>query len=296
MTLPVPLPPRVSVYIPAYNVAEFLASCIEGLLSQTFPPDEILVIDDGSTDASAEIAARYLVVTLIRHPVNKGLAAARNTAFRAARNELVASIDADCVAAPSWLAELTRHLADPAIAGVGGKLIEGVQRSLADQWRAVHMPQHWGDSPIRGPRFLFGCNNLFRKSAVLAVGGYDETMRTNGEDTDLCVRLRASHWEFFYVPSAQATHLRHDSTHSILDTCWCWWRFGVNAYANGPRLRSILGHAIFVHFRYNFLGPFRKDIAARRWKLAAFDFLVLAYFPYRDFCLWLDEERRSAKR
>ncbi len=291
-----PLPPKVSVYVPAYNVADFLGPCIEGLLGQTFPADEILVIDDGSRDTSAEIAARYPSVTLIRHPVNKGLAAARNTAMRAARNELVASMDADCIAAPDWLAELARNLTDPAIVGVGGKLIEGVQRSLADRWRSVHMPQHWGDAPIRGPRFLFGCNNLFRKSAVLELGGYDERMRTNGEDTDLCMRLREKNWKFLYVPSAQATHLRHDTTRSILDTYWRWWRFGVNAYANGARLRSVLGHAIFVHFRYTFLGPLRKDIEARRWKLAAFDFLVPAYFPYRDFRLWLNTKRVSTKR
>jgi glycosyltransferase involved in cell wall biosynthesis len=287
---------KISVYVPTYNAAEFLGRCIESLLAQTMPADEVLVIDDGSRDASAEIAARYPSVTLIRHSVNKGLAAARNTALRVARNELVASLDADCVASPSWLAELTQNLNDPAIVGVGGKLVEGEQRNLADRWRAVHMPQHWGDTPIRGPRFLFGCNNLFRKSLVFAVGGYDERMCTNGEDTDLCTRLREKELEFLYVPSAQATHLRHDTTRSILDTYWRWWRFGVNAYANGPRLRSVLGHAIFVHFRYNFFGPFEKDLKDHRWRLAAFDFLVLAYFPYRDFCLWLDAMRASAKR
>lgn len=296
MSLPPPLLRKVSVYVPAYNAAEFLGPCIEALLGQTLPAKEILVIDDGSQDASTEIATRYPGVTLIRHPLNKGLAAARNTAMRAARNELVASIDADCVAAPSWLEELTRHLTDPGIVGVGGKLIEGIQRSTADRWRAVHMPQHWGDTHIRGPRFLFGCNNLFRKSAVLAVGGYEERMRTNGEDTDLCARLREKNWEFLYVPSAQVTHLRHDTTRSILDTYWRWWRFGVNAYAQGLRLRSVLSQAIFVHFRYNFLGPLRKDIKARRWKLAAFDFLVLAYFPYRDFRLWLNAKKGAAKR
>ena len=287
---------KISIYIPAYNVAEFLSPCIESLLGQTFPADEILVVDDGSRDASAEIAARYAGVTLIRHRVNRGLAATRNTAIHAARNELVASIDADCAASPSWLAELTRNLTDPTVVGVGGKLLEGVLQSTADRWRAVHMPQHWGDTPIRGPRFLFGCNNLFRKSAVLAVGGYDERMRTNGEDTDLCMRLRAKNWEFLYMPSAQATHLRHDTARSILDTYWRWWRFGVNAYANGPRIRSVLGHAIFVHFRYNFLGPLRKDIEVRRWELVPFDFLILAYFPYRDFHLWLNATRGSAKR
>ena len=284
---------KVSVYVPAYNVAECLPYCIQGLLAQTLPPDEILVIDDGSRDSSPQIASSYSGVTLVRHPTNKGLAAARNTAFRAARNEFVASIDADCVPEPTWLAELVKHMADPTVAGVGGKLTEGVQRNTADRWRAMHMPQHWGDAPVRNPRYLFGCNNLFRKSMVLGLGGYDEARRTNGEDTDLSLRLRENNFTLVYDPSARATHVRHDTTLSILDTHWRWWRFGVNAYARGPRLRSVLGHAIFVHFRYNFLGPLEKDIRAHRWNLCAFDFLVLGYFPYRDFRLWWNA--RSAR-
>ena len=243
-----------------------------------------------------EIARRYPQVTIVRHDANRGLGATRNTAMRIARNEFVASLDADCIAEQEWLATLVAGMADPKVAGVGGKLTEGVQLNLADRWRRVHMPQEWGDSIVRNPKLLFGCNNLFRKSLVLEAGGYNDRMRTNGEDADLSARLRASSWDLLYTPAARATHLRHDSTLSILDTYWRWWRFGVKAYAHGPRLRSVLGHAIFVHFRYNFLGLLRKDIEAHRWELMPFDFLILAYFPYRDFRLWLDAKWGSAKR
>jgi cellulose synthase/poly-beta-1,6-N-acetylglucosamine synthase-like glycosyltransferase len=277
----------VSVYIPAYNAAEFLARSIEGLLAQTHLPDEILVIDDGSRDATCEIASRYPRVTLICHERNRGLAAARNTAFHSARNELVASIDADCVADPGWLANLLPHLENPRVAGVGGRLSEGIQRSLADRWRRAHMPQEWGESLLRNPKFLFGCNNIFRRSAVLEVGGYDESMRTNGEDTALCRHLRSRGWQFVYEPAARATHLRHDSVRSILDAYWRWWKFGVNAYSGGVRLRSVLGHALFVHFRYNFFELVSGDLHARRLGLLPMDLLALAYLPYRDFRLWM---------
>lgn len=285
-----PVPIKVSVYIPAYNAAEYLAPCIQSLLDQTLPADEIFVIDDGSRDATPEIAARYPRVTLIRHPQNQGLAAARNTAMRAARNEFIASIDSDCCADPIWLAELLKHMADPAIVGVGGKLVEGVQRSLADRWRAVHMAQQWGDTLVRDPRFLFGCNTLYRKSALLELGGFDETKRTAGEDTDMGERIRAKGFRTLYDPAARVTHLRHDTTRSILDASWRWWKFGVNAYSHGVKLRSVLGHALFVHFRYNFLQAVRKDLSARRWSLVAFDFLLLVYFPYKDLRLWLHEK------
>ncbi len=279
-----PTPP-VSVYIPAYNVAEFLAQSIESLLTQSLPPDEILVIDDGSRDATAEIAARYPEVTLIRKELNLGLAAARNTAFLTARHDLVASLDADCIADPGWLAALVPRFNDPQIAGVGGRLIEGVQRNLADRWRRAHMPQEWGPDPIHDLKFLFGCNNIFRKSAVLEAGGYDEAMRTNGEDADLSRKLREHGWKLFYDPSARAVHLRHDTTRSILDACWRWLLFGSRWYATGISLRRVAGYALKIHLPY-FARLVSSDVRAGRLELFGIDFLTLFYFPYREFRLW----------
>jgi glycosyltransferase involved in cell wall biosynthesis len=103
--------PDITVYIPAYNVARFLPTAIESLLAQTLVPAEIVIVDDGSKDDSASVAQRYPQVTVVRHERNSGLAAARNTAFRVARGEFVASLDADCVAEPTWLEKLSQHLA-----------------------------------------------------------------------------------------------------------------------------------------------------------------------------------------
>jgi glycosyltransferase involved in cell wall biosynthesis len=275
----------VSVYIPAYNVAEFLAASIESLLAQTLAADEILVIDDGSQDASPEIAARYRQVTLIRHERNLGLAAARNTAFRSARNDLVAALDADCVADENWLATLAAHFADPKVAGVGGRLKEGVSRSVADRWRAAHMSQEWGLEPFRDPKFLYGCNNLMRKSAVLAAGGYDATLRTNGEDADLSRRLRARGGQLLYDPSARATHLRHDTIRSVLDACWRWLFFGSLWYSQGVSLRSLAGHALKIHSRYC-AKLAASDLRAGRFELLGIDALTLFYFLHRGFLLW----------
>jgi GT2 family glycosyltransferase len=279
---------KVSAYIPAYNASEYLARCIEGLLSQTQPLDEIFVVDDGSRDNTAEIASRYPQVTLIRQPVNKGLGAARNAAMQAARNEFVASVDSDVVAGPTWIANLLPHLSDPKVAGVGGMLVEGVQTTLADRWRRARMSQDWGEQYIRNPRFLFGCNNVFRKSVVQQLGGYNEIHRANGEDTDLSVRLRAQGWDLVYEPAARATHLRYDTTKSVLDMYWRWWRSGTQAYPNGVTLRSWLGHALFIHFRYNFLKAAGQDLRAGKMDLLGMDFVALGYMPYRDFRLMLD--------
>ncbi len=286
----------VTAYIPAYNAAEYLPHSIEGLLQQTAAPDEILIIDDGSTDATAEIAAHYPRVTLVRHECNQGLACARNTALRVARYDLIASLDADCVATPGWLATLLPYLNDQKVVGVGGFLKEGIQRTVADRWRRARMAQEWGPALIRNPKFLFGSNNVFRKAPIIEAGGYNESLRTCGEDPDLARRLGAKGWELVYEPAALATHLRHDNTRSILDMYWRWWKFGNQAYPAGITLRSLLGTALFIHFRFNFLDPAKADLRAGRFDLLALDFLALGYLPYRDFRLWLNSNSAAASQ
>ena len=288
--------PPITAYIPAYNVSEHLARAIDGVLAQTQPFDEILVIDDGSRDNSAEIARRYPQIRLIQHPENRGLAAARNTAIRAARNEIVASVDADVIPDPTWIATLAPHFDDPKIAGAGGILFEGVQATLPDRWRSARMGQQWGPTIVRNPLVLYGSNTVYRRCAVLEIAGYNESLRSAGDDTDLDMRLRAKGWDLIYDPAARATHMRHDTLHSILDMYWRWWKFGNNAYRNGVTLRSWLGHAVFVHFRYNFLEPAKTDLSQGRFDLFAIDLLALGYLPYRDFRLWMSAKSAGAPR
>ncbi|HXN21373.1 MAG TPA: glycosyltransferase family 2 protein [Candidatus Dormibacteraeota bacterium] len=277
---------NVSVYIPAYNVAKFLSRTIDGVLAQTYPADEILLIDDGSSDATVDIAGRYPSVTVVRHDSNRGLSAARNTAFRTARNELVASLDADCVPTTDWLARLVPHLKDHRVVGVGGRLVESVRRTVADRWRCAHLRQEQGESLLRNTDFLFGCNNLFRKSAVIEAGGYNEVMRTNGEDADLSRKLRAMGRELVYEPAACVMHLRSDTIRSILDTSWRWGQYGIPLCPRDANVCFVLARSIYVNFRYTFLNLLRRDARLGRVELLGIDFLTLAYYPYRDFRRW----------
>lgn len=279
--------PRVTAYIPCYNAASHLPHSIEGVLRQTHEVDELLVVDDGSRDSTPEIAARY-PVRVIRHDRNRGLAAARNTAFRNARNELVAGLDVDCVPEPDWLEKLVSRLDSEAVAAVGGRLEEAMLDSVADRWRRAHMPQDWGDATLLNPRFLFGSNLLLRRSVLERVGGYAENFRTNGEDVDISQRIRAQGFSLVYEPGAVVKHLRQDTIRSVLDAYWRWWRFGVRAYSNGVRLRSVLGHMVKVHFGTTFLGLVGRDLSSKQYELLWLDTLALFYMPYRDFKLFLD--------
>jgi glycosyltransferase involved in cell wall biosynthesis len=277
---------QVSVYIPAYNAARTLALCIEGLLGQTHPPHEILVIDDGSQDETAEIARRYAQVTLVQHGTNLGLGAARNTAFGMARNDIVASLDADCIADAPWLECLLVNMSDERVAGAGGRLVEGVRESLADRWRCAHMLQEWGTERIANPLFLFGCNNVFRKSAVLDVGGYNEAMRTNGEDAEVSRLLKARGWHLVYDPLAQVTHMRHDTVSSILNAYWRWTFYGFPKPMERLKLAKIARRSVLGNIRYMFGRLAWSDLSSCRMDLLCLDIMLLFYFPYRELREW----------
>ncbi|HEX2034016.1 MAG TPA: glycosyltransferase family 2 protein [Chloroflexota bacterium] len=222
---------RISLYVPCYNGAAWLAECLDALLAQTHPFDELLVVDDGSTDQSAAIVRRYEAcaagagrVRLVQHPRNLGLAVARNTALGAASGELVASVDADVKVTPTWLGRLLAAFDSPRVAAVGGRLVEGRQDHLADRWRAAHMAQHAGDFPLRNPPALAGANSAVRRDIVVALGGYETAFRTNYEDVDLQQRLQAAGYLTRYEPGAVAFHLRTDTARTVLRTYWNWLR------------------------------------------------------------------------
>jgi len=222
--LTVPRRVDVTLYIPCYNAAAFIEQCLEAVFAMEVQPAEVLVIDDGSRDDTARRAGRF-PVRIVPHGKNKGLSAARNTGFREARYELVAALDADCVPAADWLARLLDRMGDERLAGVGGRLVERFQRDVGDLWRAVHMRQHWGDREVLDPEFLFGNNNVYRRSAVLGVGGFDERYRTNYEDVDMGRRLRRANYSLLYDPRARVEHLRRDTARSVLRTFWRWTVF-----------------------------------------------------------------------
>lgn len=269
MNVPAAPPGSVTVYIPCHNAEKHLADCVRSLLDQSLPPAEILVVNDGSTDRTREIAAGLpvRVIDLEGHP---GLAAARNAGIRASRHDCVASIDVDCLAGLRWLERLATALRETRAAGAGGKLVEGFHTSLPDRWRAAHMRQDWGDRRIINPPFLFGCNTLFRKAALGEIGRYDARFRTNGEDLDLSHRLMARGHTLVYEPSAAVTHLKRDTVRSVLQADWRWGYRSLGETMKYARRSRIVYHN-FANMRYRV----RQDLASKRLSLLPLDLLLL---------------------
>jgi GT2 family glycosyltransferase len=207
--------PTITLAIPAYNAAVTLGCVLDSVRRQSRAPDELLVVDDGSIDATTSLA-RGFGITLIRHEQNHGLAAARNTCLRRAKGEILVFLDADALPEPDLVDRLSDGYADPLLAGIGGQLLEPATDRLPDRWRALFWRQTQGERRLERAPFLIGACCSVRRRAVLEVGGFAEGFRQNGEDVELSLRLRRRGWRLIYEPQARALHLRRDDYRSLV--------------------------------------------------------------------------------
>lgn len=201
----------ISVVICVFNGADTLADCLRAVEQQSLPGEqfEIIVVDDGSTDDSAKVA-RQFNVRLLEGP-HRGLAAARNTGWRAARGEWVAFTDDDCAPTRRWLELLWRAVQresrDGRALGAAGRLV-GFP-SNCDPSRYVELRGGFNTaSHLEHPRFPYApAGNIFyRREALEQVNGADERYSFY-EACDLHTRLRRVYQgAFYYEPNAVVLH------------------------------------------------------------------------------------------
>ncbi|MFG2193178.1 bifunctional polysaccharide deacetylase/glycosyltransferase family 2 protein [Streptomyces sp. NPDC048639] len=198
----------VTVLIPAYNEEAGIQSTVLSLLDSTHPYLQIIVIDDGSTDATAEIAAAIddPRVMVVRQP-NAGKAAALNTGLVYAEYGIVVMVDADTVFEPDAMYHLIQPLAHPAIGAVSGNTKVGNRRRLLGKWQ--HLEYVFGFNLDRRMFEVLECMptvpgaiGAYRRDALMGVGGVSED--TLAEDTDLTMALWRAGWRVVYQESAIA--------------------------------------------------------------------------------------------
>ena len=222
----VPHWPRISVVVCSYNGARTIGECVEALSKLDYPDYEVVIVDDGSTDATAAIVSSYSHhgFRLIR-TANCGLSSARNTGMEAATGEIVAYIDDDAYPDKHWLKFLATTFMSTDHAAVGGP----------------NIPPH-GDGPIadcvanapggpihvlisdREAEHIPGCNMAFRKAALQAIGGFDPQFRVAGDDVDVCWRIRQRGWTIGFSPAAMVWHHRRNSVRAYLRQQWGYGR------------------------------------------------------------------------
>ncbi len=182
--------PGTSVIIPVFDGAPWIRDLLTALLHQHGAgANEIIVVDNGSSDGTPELVSRYPVRLLVAAQ-RRGPSAARNVGMQAAQGEWLAFLDADTLPSQRWLAALVRPLADPAVNCTGGKTVSYLPTSPAERFMA-HLPLHAFEFKTGRRLFPFFASRNFacRRSQALAIGGWAEEMST-AEDIDFCVRLR----------------------------------------------------------------------------------------------------------
>jgi len=202
--------PRVSVVVCTYNGARTIQDCLDGVSRLAYPDYEVIVVDDGSTDATGVIAGQYdcrLIQT-----ENRGLANARNSGLAAATGDIIAYIDDDAYPDPDWLTYLAATLLRSGYAGVGGPNIAPTGDGAIAECvaRAPGGPVHVLVTD-REAEHIPGCNMAFRKSCLEAIGGFDPQFRAAGDDVDVCWRLQERGWTLGFHPAAMVWHHRRNS-------------------------------------------------------------------------------------
>jgi len=198
------LPPSVSILVPAYNEATVLDTTLASLAALDPAPSEIIVIDDGSTDATADIARSWmgrLPGLRLAQQTNGGKAAALNRGVALATGEVVVVIDADTVVDPAFLGAVRPHFADPKVAAVAGNVKVGNRRNVLAALQSLEYivslnldKRAQAQAGVVG--LVPGAAGAFRTSTLREVGGYPSD--TLVEDADLTVVLLRAGWRIRY--------------------------------------------------------------------------------------------------
>lgn len=211
---------QVSVIIPNYNGRDFLPPCLDSLFCQIRPPDEIVVVDDASTDDSLVIVReKYPQVTLVTMPINGGFCRAANAGLRAAKGDLLALLNNDVEAHPAWLAELVAALEMHSHIGFcASKMLFYHQRDRVNSaglfMRVDGVGRDIGYGQPDGASFavmkeVFGASGgaaIYRKAMLDDIGLFDEDLVAYAEDLDLSFRAQLHGYRCLYVPAAVVYH------------------------------------------------------------------------------------------
>ena len=274
---------NVSLYIPVYNGESTIESVLKSVLKLNPAPNEIIVVNDGSSDGTKKILENYKnQINIVNNPSNMGLGFSRNEGISKAKNEDVASLDSDVEVERDWLKDLMEVKNRSGSAISGGKLREKYKnRSIYDLWRHVHATQNsFGEKDLVDlGRPLAGSNTLLSKSAWKKVGGYDNQYKTNGEDSTFCQKLLNSNYKISYSAKAVCYHLRTDNLKTLADSSRRGYIYG--AGLKKPTIMRFFQRTI-RHLK-GFLINSINDLIKLRFALIYVGFMIFLNHVVKEF-------------
>ena len=238
---PQPQCPLVSVIVCTCNGSLTIRQCLEAIGRLQYANYEVIVVDDGSTDATAEIVGGFDVRLISTE--NRGLSSARNSGLRAATGAIVAYVDDDAYPDPHWLSYLVHTFTTTDHAGVGGPNLlppeDGpVARCVAN---APGGPTHVLLTDELAEH-IPGCNMAFRATLLRDVGGFDRQFRIAGDDVDVCWRLQQQGHTLGFHPAAVVWHHRRNSIRGYLRQQLNYGRAESMLEAKWPEKYNAIGH------------------------------------------------------
>lgn len=208
--------PSMSVVICAYNAESTLDECLVHTCALDYPDLEIIVVDDGSTDATAQIARRHPRAKLLTID-HAGLSAARNEGYKAASGRIVAYLDSDAYPSPKWPYYLALAFDSPNVGGVGGPNVAPPDDPIGAHRvaRAPGGPVHVLVSDDRAEH-VPGCNMAFWRDVLIEIGGFDPIYTSAGDDVDFCWKVLDRGMEIGFHPAALVWHHRRPGLRAYL--------------------------------------------------------------------------------
>jgi len=222
-----PIETDASIIIPTFNGASRIGNCLDALLRQTAQPNlEILVVDDGSTDNTADVVGRYPGVRCISQS-NAGPAAARNRGAAEAHGTIILFTDDDCVPMPDWVEAMLAPFRDPAVVGAKG-IYRTRQKSLIARFVQIEYEDRYRlMSNLDCIDFIDTYSAAFRRDRFLEMTGYDTSFPVAcAEDVELSYRMSARGWKMKFAPAAIVYHTHPDSLSAYLKKKYkfAFWR------------------------------------------------------------------------
>jgi cellulose synthase/poly-beta-1,6-N-acetylglucosamine synthase-like glycosyltransferase/peptidoglycan/xylan/chitin deacetylase (PgdA/CDA1 family)/spore germination protein YaaH len=220
--------PMVSVLIPCFNEEKVIVASVRRILASAWPNLEVLVLDDGSADATSKVVAEAFgdePRVRLRRFENGGKARALNRGLAEAKGEIVVALDADTLFPPDTIPKLVRWFVDPKVGAVAGNAIVGNRRNLITRWQALEYVtaqnlERRALAALGAVTVVPGAVGAWRRSALETLGGYPAD--TLAEDQDLTIAVQRAGWQVEFDPSARAYTEAPETISGLLKQRFRW--------------------------------------------------------------------------